>query len=102
MRGGVRDAGCGVRGAGCGVRNVGYGLKNEERGIPRPAPRAPRPEARRNDAAPQSVTYEAIRNVRNPAPTLSDMYAYPVEPQPISLGDGREAERIYGAPVSGS
>jgi len=30
------------------------------------------------------------------------MYAYPVEPQPISLGDGREAERIYGAPVSGS
>ena len=50
----------------------------------------------------ETVSYPNYRDVRDRATTLSDVYAYRVEPQPISLGDGREAERVYGAPVSGN
>ena len=46
----------------------------------------------------ETVSYPNYRDVRDRATTLSDVYAYRVEPQPISLGDGREAERVYGAP----
>ncbi len=49
-----------------------------------------------------TVSYPNYRDVRVRATTLSDVYAYRVEPQPISLADGREAERIYGAVVSGN
>jgi len=49
-----------------------------------------------------TVSYPNYRDIKDRVTTLSDLYAYRVEPQPISLGDGRDAERIYGAPVSGS
>jgi predicted permease len=49
-----------------------------------------------------TVSYPNYRDIRERATTLSDLYAYRIEPQPISLGDGQEAERIYGAPVSGN
>ena len=49
-----------------------------------------------------TVSYPNYRDIRERATTLSDVYAYRLEPRPISLGDGQEAERIYGAPVSGN
>jgi putative ABC transport system permease protein len=49
-----------------------------------------------------TTSYPNYRDVRERVTTLSDVYAYRVEPQPISLGDGQEAERIYGSPVSGN
>ena len=49
-----------------------------------------------------SVSYPNYRDIRERTTTLSELYAYRMEPQPISLGDGREAERIYGTPVSGN
>ena len=49
-----------------------------------------------------TATYPNYKDLRERTTTLSDLYAYRVEPQPISLSDGREAERIYGAPVSGN
>ena len=49
-----------------------------------------------------TVSYPNYRDIRERATSLSDVYAYRVEPQPISLSDNREAERIYGAPVSGN
>jgi putative ABC transport system permease protein len=47
-------------------------------------------------------TYPNYRDVRERVTLLSDVYAVRIEPQPISLGDGHEAERIYGVPVSGN
>ena len=49
-----------------------------------------------------TTSYPNFQDVRQRATTLSDVYAYRVEPQPISLSDGQEAERIYGSPVSGN
>ena len=49
-----------------------------------------------------SITYPNYRDIRERATTLSDAYAARLDPVPISLGDGREAERIYGQPVSGN
>jgi predicted permease len=49
-----------------------------------------------------TATYPNYKDLRERTTTLSDLYAYRVEPQPISLSDGKEAERIYGAPVSGN
>jgi len=49
-----------------------------------------------------TVSYPNYRDVRARATMLSDVFAYRVEPQPISLSDGREAERIYGTLVSGN
>lgn len=49
-----------------------------------------------------SVSYPNYRDLRERTTSLSDLYAYRMEPQPISLGDGQEAERIYGTPVSGN
>ena len=54
-------------------------------------------EGRRFDTS----SYPNFRDVRERTTTLADVYAYRIEPQPISLGDGQEAERIYGSPVSG-
>ena len=34
--------------------------------------------------------------------TLAELYAYRVDPLPVSLSDGGEAERIYGVPASGN
>ena len=48
-----------------------------------------------------SVTYPNYRDIRERA-TLSEVYAVRLDPVPISLGDTREAERIYGQPVSGN
>jgi putative ABC transport system permease protein len=49
-----------------------------------------------------TLTYPNYKDIRDRATTMADVYAYRVEPQPISLGDDQEAERIYGAPVSGN
>jgi putative ABC transport system permease protein len=49
-----------------------------------------------------TLTYPNYQDIRDRVTTLVDVYAYRVEPQPISLGDGQEAERIYGVPVSGN
>ena len=46
-----------------------------------------------------SPNYE---DIRRRVTTVSDVYAYRIEPQPISLGGEHEAERIYGTTVSGS
>ena len=47
-------------------------------------------------------SYPNYRDIRERATLLTDVYAYRVEPQPISLGDAADAERIYGAVVSGN
>jgi putative ABC transport system permease protein len=49
-----------------------------------------------------TISYPNYRDVRERVTMLSDVLAYRIEPQPISLGDGQDAERIYGAPVSGN
>ncbi len=47
-------------------------------------------------------SYPNYRDIRDRATLVSDLYAYRVDPQPISLGDASDAERIFGAPVSGN
>lgn len=47
-------------------------------------------------------SYPNYRDLRERTTTLSEVYAYRIEPQPVSLNDGHDAERIYGAPVSGN
>lgn len=47
-------------------------------------------------------TFPNFTDLRERVTTLSELYAYRVEPQPISLSDGRDAERIYGIPASGN
>jgi putative ABC transport system permease protein len=49
-----------------------------------------------------TLTYPNYKDIRERVTTVADVYAYRVEPQPISLGDGQEAERIYGSPISGN
>jgi putative ABC transport system permease protein len=49
-----------------------------------------------------TVSYPNYRDIVERATTLSDVYAYRLEPQPISLNDGRDTERIYGALVTGN
>jgi putative ABC transport system permease protein len=47
-------------------------------------------------------SYPNYRDIRERATLISDLYAYRVDPQPMSLGDATNAERIFGAPVSGN
>jgi predicted permease len=47
-------------------------------------------------------SYPTYADVRARATTLSDVYAFRVEPQPLSLGGAQDAERIYGMLVSGN
>ena len=68
-------------------------------GRARPA-RGHRPDPGRRQL--RHLHYPNFQDIRERATTLSDVYAYRVEPQPISLSDGQEAERIYGVPVSGN
>jgi len=49
-----------------------------------------------------TVSYPNFRDARDRVTTVADLYAYRVEPQPVSLGGEHEAERIYGATVSGN
>jgi predicted permease len=49
-----------------------------------------------------TVSYKNFIDARQRVTTISDLYAYRVEPQPVSLGGEHEAERIYATPVSGS
>ena len=49
-----------------------------------------------------TLGYPNYRDVRDRATTLTDVFAYRIQGQPISLADGQEAERIYGTPVSGN
>jgi len=47
-------------------------------------------------------SFPTYRDTRERATLVSDVYAYRIEPQPVSLGDASDAERIYGMPVSGN
>jgi predicted permease len=49
-----------------------------------------------------TVSYPNYRDVRDRVTTVADVYAYRIEPQPLSLGGEHEAERIYGSIVSGN
>jgi predicted permease len=49
-----------------------------------------------------TTSYPNYQDVRARATTLTDVYAYRNDPQPMSLGGEREAERIYGSVVSGN
>jgi predicted permease len=49
-----------------------------------------------------TATYPNYKDLRERATTLSDLYAYRVEPVPVSFSDSGDAERIYGVPVSGN
>ena len=49
-----------------------------------------------------TATYPNYKDLRERTTTLSELYAYRIEPLPVSLSDGTDAERIYGAPVSGN
>jgi predicted permease len=49
-----------------------------------------------------TTSYPNYRDLRERVTTLSDLYATDPEPQPISLSDGRDAERIYGSLVTGN
>jgi MacB-like periplasmic core domain len=44
-----------------------------------------------------TVSYPYYQDVRTRTTTLSGVYAYGVEPQPMSLGGAGEAERLYGS-----
>jgi predicted permease len=54
----------------------------------------------RNGRGFDNSSYPNYLDVRARTTTLSDVYAYRVEPQPISLGATTGAERIYGGLVS--
>ncbi len=49
-----------------------------------------------------TTSYPNYLDIRARATLVSDLYAYEVEPQPISLGEGVDTERIFGVPVSGN
>ena len=49
-----------------------------------------------------NATFPNYLDVRERATTLEGVYAYRLEPQPISLGDAHESERVFGQPVSGN
>ena len=49
-----------------------------------------------------TVSYPNYRDARDRATTVGDVYAYRVEPQPVSLGGEHEAERIFASIVSGN
>jgi putative ABC transport system permease protein len=49
-----------------------------------------------------TISYPNYHDLRQRVTTVADVYAYRVEPLPVSLGGEREAERIYATPVSGS
>ena len=45
-------------------------------------------------------SYPSFLDLRARATAFTDVYAYRVDPQPMSLGGDAGAERVYGAPVS--
>jgi predicted permease len=47
-----------------------------------------------------TVSYPNYKDIRDRATTIQDIYAYQIEPHPMSLGGNGEAERVYGAVVS--
>jgi putative ABC transport system permease protein len=49
-----------------------------------------------------TVSYPNYRDLRDRTTTLDGLYALEIEPRPMSLGGRGEAERIYGAMVSGN
>lgn len=49
-----------------------------------------------------TVSHPYFRSVRERAKTLEDVYAYRLEPTPMSLGGRDAAERVYGTVVSGN
>ena len=56
----------------------------------------------RNGKDFDNSSYPNYRDLRARVTTLSDVYAYKLEPQPMALGGQDGAERIYGAIVSGN
>lgn len=55
-----------------------------------------------NSAGFDTTSYLNYRDVRARATTFSGVFAYGVEPRPMSLADGNGAERIFASPVSGN
>jgi predicted permease len=55
-----------------------------------------------NGSGFDTATYPNYKDLRERTTTLSELYGYRIEPLPVSLSDGKDAERIYGAPVSGN
>ena len=49
-----------------------------------------------------TATYPNYKDLRERTTTLAELYALRVEPLPVSLSDGGDAERIYGVPVCGN
>lgn len=49
-----------------------------------------------------TVSYPNFADIRDRVTTLSGVYAHQIEPSPMSLGGGGEAERVYGTLVSGN
>src|SRR5829696_8478479 len=47
-----------------------------------------------------TVSYPNYKDIRDRVTTLSDVYAYEIEPHSMSLGGDGGAERVYGAVVS--
>jgi predicted permease len=49
-----------------------------------------------------TVSYPTYRDIQERSTTLEGLYAYEIEPHAMSLGGRGEAERVYGALVSGN
>jgi len=49
-----------------------------------------------------TVSYPNYKDIRDRVTTVSGVYAYDIEPHPMSLGGNGEAERIYGSVVTGN
>lgn len=54
----------------------------------------------RGDDEFDTVSYPNYRDIRDRATSFSSIYAYLIEPTPMSLGGAGDAERIYGSLVS--
>ena len=48
-----------------------------------------------------TVSYPTYRDIQERSTTLEGLYAYEIEPRAMSLGGRGDAERIYGALVTG-
>ena len=55
-----------------------------------------------NGDAFDTISYANYSDAQQRITTVIDVYAYRVEPQPVSVGGELEAERIYATPVSGA
>jgi putative ABC transport system permease protein len=54
------------------------------------------------DTSFDTVSYPTYRDIQERSTTLDGLYAYEIEPRAMSLGGRGDAERVYGAIVSGN